>query len=141
LRIVVYKNKIMRFASNLLPLILTTQAKLQSTQLSSNDKLAPTLSCGKAKIEINIKKQFLRRHGIRPENTDLHFGKKSRECFSFDNGDSFTLTLFSPFTGCETVVEVSSKIKLIPNNIQTVKFTARRRRLRILQRDHLLRRG
>lgn len=95
----------MRISSRFLTLFLVTQAKLQNTQLSSNDRLAPTLSCGKAKIEIVIKKQFLRRHGIRTDNTDLHFGKKSRECFSFDSGDSFTLTLFSPFTGCETIVE------------------------------------
>lgn len=50
-------------------------------------------------------KEFLEKHNIIvKDSSELHFSEH-KDCFAVDNGDSFKLQIFAPFTSCGTVVE------------------------------------
>lgn len=85
----------------------TVYSQRGGTELSRNIS-PPKLRCGAAKIDIDVPKAFLLKHNIAiKDSSELHFSKH-KDCFAVDNGDSYKLQIFAPFTSCGTVVEHGS---------------------------------
>lgn len=85
--------------SSVIPLVLCGPTEL------GNKSTPPVLKCGQAKIDIDVPKSFLMKHNIQiKDSSELHFAKH-KDCFAVENGDSYKLQIFAPFTSCGTNVE------------------------------------